>query len=207
MPIAPAAVFLQTSLAVRAIAARAMARENACSVGELAGVNASRLATQPTMHAALLSMLVYVGDPNCIIYMHLHAWRCLTRSKFNLILLPRMLMEGAISMKMTTCALSACCAVLRCQTNLNIALSCASVCRTCVCYLQMKTARLLLTWAPLPKCIHSAGNVFTSLRTQFSLKTTQVHPVWKTSDPASNEPSWCSFRQSPSKNTDQKLYT
>lgn len=31
--------------------------------------------------------------------------------------------------------------------------------------------------------------VFTSLRTQFSLKTTQVHPVWKTSDPASNEAS------------------
>ena len=126
MPIAPAAVFLQTSLAVRAIAAHAMARENAWSVGELAGVIASRLATQPTMHAALLSMLVYVGDPNCIIMHHLHASTCMKvpyAQQVQSCIVANENVDGAISMKMTTCALSTCFAVLRCQTNLNIALS------------------------------------------------------------------------------------
>ena len=143
MPIAPAAIFLQSSLAVRAIAARWSVKmhQAASSVGEFAGVNASRLVTQPTMHAALLSMLVYVGEPDKL---HcLHESTCIKvpcAQQVQSYTVANENVDGGCNQHENDnmCFVHLLFVVLRCQTNLNIALSCASVCRTCMCYLHMR---------------------------------------------------------------------
>ena len=94
-------------------------------------------------------------------------WKCLTRCKSNfkkVLLSTRMLIEGAISIKMT-CALPTCFAVVRCQTTLNIALSCASAELACV----TPPGPFHLGTSSYPSASTALETVFTSLWTQFSL--------------------------------------